>query len=149
MRNSNIINSQPNVQVFRQVYFDNPRRVLSPGSHFDELTNGSLATLSLAKHYGLVDVISNLPSKVRMQKCLLLWPEVIAWVQKQGHSLFEVTEKLWIPRRTRSKLLGSKFNSSNGVPTVHIVTVANQLNQLQSQQGKLQPGITVQNLVRS
>lgn len=52
-----------------------------------------------------------------------------------------------MPRRTGTQLLRSEFDSRDGVGIVPVTTVANELNQLESQQSKVQASILVQYLM--
>lgn len=124
---------QAEVQPGRQVLSSAPRRVLSPGSDLDKLSDGCLTALGLAENYCLVDLVRDLHAKIRVKKCLLLGSELVARIEKQSHRLLEIFQELGMPRRTRTKLFRGKFNSCDGVGIVPVAAVANELNKLQSQ----------------
>lgn len=138
---------QAEVQPGRQVLPSAPRRIFSPGSYLDKLSDGCLTTLGLAEHNRLVDLVRNFHPKIRVEKCLLLRSQLVPRVEKQGHCLLEIFQELGVPRRTRTQLLRSKFDSCDGVGTVPITTIADELNQLESQQGKVQASVLVQDLM--
>lgn len=138
---------QSEVQPGRQVLPSAPRRIFSPGSNLDKLSDGGLTTLGLAEYNRLVDLVRDFHAKIRVQKCLLLRSQLVPRIEEQGHRLLKIFQKLGMPRRTRTQLLRSELDSRDGVGVVPVATVANEFYQLESQQSKVQASVLVQDLM--
>lgn len=78
---------QAEVQPGGQVLPSAPRRIFSPGSYLDKLSDGCLTTLGLAENNRLVDLVRDFHAKIRVEKCLLLWSQLVPRVEKQSHCL--------------------------------------------------------------
>lgn len=78
-----------------------------------------------------------------MEECGQVRLELISREDEQGHRFLELPKELLVGGSTRSKLLLGKIDGCRGIISSG---VADELNKLQPKQGKVQVGITVQDL---
>lgn len=137
---------QTKFQPIGKVFLHTSCRFFCPGTYLDEMTNGSLSSLLLAKQDGLVDHIRNISPQIRVQNSGLFRSQRIPWVEEESHGLLQQVKKLGVRRGPRSELLRGK-SQGRGNALVTIFRVADQLDKLEPEEGKMQMSILIQNLV--
>lgn len=109
------------------------------------MPNGSLTSLGLTVQDSLVDHVRYLPSQIWMHDSRLFWLQAISGVQQDGHGVLKRLKEGGLSRCPRTKLVTRKLYSSHHI-LVTVAAVANQLDELEPKQGKMQVSILVQNL---
>lgn len=119
------------LDTVRKVSLLRPARCLGPGTHANELTDGSFTPLRVSLQNCLVHLSCRVTAQVRVEERGQVGLELVRREDEQGHCLLELLEELFVGGSPGSELLLSKVDSGCGIKSS---SVADKLNELQPKQ---------------
>lgn len=103
------------LDTVRKISLLGPARCLSPGTHANELTDGSFTPLRVSLQNYLVHLSCRVTAQVRVEERGQVGLELVGREDEQGHRLLELLQELLVTGSARGELLLSKVDGCCGI----------------------------------